>query len=171
MWFPERVQLGEGTWPPHSGQLETAGPRPGNMLTAAKAFAMGHCHSWSTRPAHQLFLLWQKTHKQVVVAPLHFFIQNIFWRPYPRAHVMWNITVSDQKPIHLRSCNLVQLQRCLCLSGLKGWKVYQSEKSGCLRLPQREETYWTTFPGNIQKPTSIICKLCSEERTLREAKV
>lgn len=167
---PRNGPAWRGNFPPHSVQLETAGPMAREYADSCQSICHGSLpflERWTSPPALRDMI---ETHKQVVATPLHFFIQNIFWRSYQRAHVKWNIKVSDQKPVHVRTCNLVQLQRCSpCLYGLKGWKVpvwKVHDAWSYLRERNRIEPFFPVTYRN--QPMSLANYIV--ERTLRVRK-
>lgn len=73
----------KGKFSLHGVQSETAGPvaREDSTAASAEAFAMGHCHSWSTRPAHQLFMIWYKPTSRWLL--LHFISS---FKTFPEDH-------------------------------------------------------------------------------------
>lgn len=76
--------------PPRSMQLQTAGPTARDYADCRRSICHGSLLSLEQQPSPPALHDMIQTHKQVVAAPLHFFIQNISWRSYQWAHLKWN---------------------------------------------------------------------------------
>lgn len=63
--------------PPHSVQLQTAGPTARDYAHCCRSICHGSLLSLEQQPSPPVLQDMIQTHKQVVAAPLHFFIQNI----------------------------------------------------------------------------------------------
>lgn len=143
---PTKGPAWKGNFPQQNVKLETAGPMAREYADYNQSICYGSLPFWEhqTSPPvlHDIIHTTSRWLLLRFISSFKTFSEN----HYQWAHVKQNNKVSDQKQVHPKTYDLVQLQRYgAWLGRLRYWQVCQLEKSWCLTLSEREEFFTLRF--------------------------